>query len=299
MGLGFPATVAMRPVVVIAGLFVGACGSPRSKPAPAGTCSNPIVASLASGENEFTGSFDGAVDNGTGSCENGVRPDVVYELTLPEPADLRIGTSGIWPLVVRAGSCQAGQEIGCGDGLLVPAPYPRMGIFDLAAGTYYFLLERDPSDSATTYSLTISVERPPTPRPENDRCTGAEQLDLSTGTATATGSFLAAVPEATSSCGWSTRALYYSFRLSSPTVVQLSIDNNDDAYELRSGSCDTSTQMFCGNTEAFCGTVGWSPDVLPVGDYIVRLNESNCYNPKTHSLSVKLTVSTLPPPSGR
>ena len=123
---------------------------------PYDTCRAPLE--LVPGE-ALEGSTRRVRDDYAGACSQGASPDAVLHFSLPEPAGVRLRVDGAGDrfdpaLYLRAGGCEAGEELACLD-----TPFLLREVLELAelqAGDHYLFVE---SFGATAVgSFTVLLE---------------------------------------------------------------------------------------------------------------------------------------------
>ncbi|MFO0728311.1 MAG: hypothetical protein U1E65_31305 [Myxococcota bacterium] len=251
------------------------------------SCEAPGTINLIDGRATLSGSFQGASDRLHPSCTFG-GVDVVYELDLSAPQDLRIGNnasaSTLSLLSIRSGQCGDGSgEISCREsdsGQYFP---------NLPAGAYFVVLE---STSPENHNYAIDVELlPPTPRPANDVCAGAALLTLVNDTVSVPFNFLSVLPSTSAGCA-EAKALYYAVELSEPSVLEATLAGaSGSEVAILAGDC-ASTITPCGVREPACS------GALNPGRYLVRVaNHDTVYSPALDTLTVRRQAPPLPPPN--
>lgn len=254
---------------------------PPPPPGPP-SCDNPTPIDLSSGSAVMAGSFDELLSENSGTCTYGYK-EAVFEVTLDEPADLRISsTSGGLGLYLRSGACDFGREVAC-------RSYEPIYLPNTAAGTYYLFVDQQWSDQLT-YSVLVE-KLPATPRPSNDTCGGAIPLTFVNDRATVTANLTAAVSTSYfTGCTYG-RAAFYTFELTEPRLVRLRSTSSNFSMELGQGSCLAPQSVSCGDGYSdLC-----APDVLPAGTYWVSMYERWSQIPAINSLTVELSDPPVAP----
>src|SRR5262249_54602279 len=146
-------------------------------------------------------------DAPAGACGAG-GPDALYSVTLDEDSRLlaTVGAGHEARLSLLGAGC--GAEQSC-------APFTQgRGAIDvprLARGTYILAVGGTATD-AGPYDLAVRV-LPTVVAPANDRCGGAQVLDLTGGGATVNGSTVGASAQLDPSCSTPVPDVYYAFTL--------------------------------------------------------------------------------------
>ncbi len=254
----------------------------QAEPPLPGSCAAPIAFPLLNGRASLSVSFVGAPLEQTGSCAAGASyRERAYMFTLDGNSDVIADTVSGWTtLYLRRGPCATGVEVACASNSNQP-----LAAYDLAAGTYYLVVE---DYSSTTAIVDVRVITPPAPAPPNDTCSDAATLSFVNDVAVATGTFVGADPDgAGTTCG-GPEHLYYRFTLEAPRQVSVTVSQTATAVQLASGSCGAQVVLGC---DSFSPNL--CSDVLAPGTYTIRVGEY--YN--TVSDPFTLTVRRWPPPA--
>ncbi|MEQ9499318.1 MAG: putative Ig domain-containing protein [Deltaproteobacteria bacterium] len=234
-----------------------------------GTCTNPIEVTLARGQNDLMGDFDDLDANEVRRVCDGIdRRDIVYQLTVNERSALLLDAQDDLHFAFIDGDCESNAR-SCGDNS------EQLFIDDVAPGTYTLILEERNNHHAYHMRITRFDY---VPRPANDRCEGAEVLDLSSGPARVSGRWLGAAPESGAGCGGQ-RARFYSVTLDEPASLDITDANDDSAIQILEG---------CGGAELACNNRDVCPASLDAGTYVIRV--SHAYNDRFFG-SFDLTVA--------
>ncbi len=151
-------------------------------PPPNDTCRSAI--DLAATQ---TGDTGGGTDDYSPTCGAAGQsaPDEVFHLSLATDSEVKLALSADFDaaLAITGGPCGTGASLGCQNG-----PDASLDLPDVPAGDYYVWVDGY-STGAGTFTLTSSTG-PAVAVPVNDTCAAAQQVDLSTGSATVTGNTL-------------------------------------------------------------------------------------------------------------
>lgn len=120
-------------------------------PTPTGCSIAAIPVAVNSAGVTFSGNTSGATnDFGGASCQSGTgAKDDLYSFTLSATTRVEVSRSSAWPsrFYIRQGACEGG-EVAC---MASNGVYP----YDLAAGTYYLIVDGDLSTDNGSYQLII------------------------------------------------------------------------------------------------------------------------------------------------
>jgi hypothetical protein len=230
-------------------------------PPPEGdTCDTPI--DLGSGESHTANLADYSGDAPISCMWSSAYQDVVYSITLDEPADVRyeVSAEGLWPYVALTETCGSpSDELGCGSNA---NPLVRT-YCALPAGTYSLVVSAAETGLATT---TVELAPPGEP-PPNDARAGA--IDVSAGGAFAGTLLCTDLDETAPSCEYAGHHdAFYTFTLDEAQDVELTLTAAD-------GLTPTlAVQRDCGlpSDELFCQRSAPASRLmrsLPAGTYTV------------------------------
>ncbi|MBN1772861.1 MAG: DUF4215 domain-containing protein [Deltaproteobacteria bacterium] len=245
------------------------------------TCSGTPIDISTGGT--FLGSTCAATNAFTATCGGGAgSPDVVYRLELAVGADVTLDTVGSdydAVLQLRSGPGCPGTQLACDDNSAGGTPGQARIFRNLAAGTYFVVVDGSGTSSRGNYNLNVLVST--TPPPPNDACTGA--IDISAG-GVFSGSTAQAADDHSYSCRPSStggRDVWYTFSLLQREVIYLdTVDGNtwDSVLQLRSGSCASSTAVACADDQCRSYSGGHRSQIVQVldpGTYLVVVDGWN------------------------
>jgi len=248
------------------------------------SCSSLTVIDISSG-GTFLGSTCAATNAFTAgaACGGGAAsPDVLYRLELTGAADVTLDTVGSdydAVLQLRSGPACPGTLLACDDNSAGGTPGQARIFRNLAAGTYFVVVDGAGTSSRGNYNLNVTIAA--TPPPPNDACTGA--IDISAG-GVFSGSTTQATDDHAYSCSPSAsggRDVWYTFTLLQREVVYLdTVDGNtwDSVLQLRSGACGSSTALTCADDQCRAYSGGVRSQILRVldpGTYFVVVDGWN------------------------
>jgi cysteine-rich repeat protein len=236
-----------------------------------------------SGGGTFTGTTCAAAGDYTATCGAGAAsPDVVYRLVLTMAADVLLDTIGSdydAVLHVRSGATCPGAEIACDDNSAGGTPGQARILRNLAAGTYWVIVDGAGAASLGNFILNVTISA--TPPPANDACTGA--IDISAG-GVFSGSTAMAANDHTYTCTPAAaggRDVWYTFTLTQREIVYLdTVDGNtwDSVIQLRQGTCAGAASVACADDSCRTysgGTRSQLIRVLDPGTYYVIVDGWN------------------------
>jgi hypothetical protein len=191
---------------------------PPTPPPEGDTCESPIP--LATGESHTADLAEYTGDAPISCMWSSAYMDVVYELTIDEPSDVRYEVSavGVWPYVALTETCGAPSgELSCGSG----NPLTRTHCA-LPAGTYALVVS---GTEAGQTEVTVDVSEPSEP-PGND--TREAAIDVSEGGTFAGSLLCAGLDHPSPSCEyWAHHDVFYTFTLEEPRDVVISLTAED------------------------------------------------------------------------
>ncbi len=234
--LGFPTTYRTRAlpageyfiilgatgsVATMADVEVNVALAPATQPPTNQTCRSPQEIPAQGGT--VRGSLVGVTDDIITRC-GGTNPDLIYRITLPEARDLSARLTGArneFLQVALHNTCErASTSLRCANG--APSQFLAR---NLAAGTYFIIVEG--SRTASDFTLEVTTGAPTTP-PPGDTC--AAPLALTAGQ-TVMGSFTGFEDDYQLSCaGSNSRDLVYRFTLTETSDVTLIARGGLNAY---------------------------------------------------------------------
>lgn len=183
-------------------------------------------------------------DDATGSC-GGSGSDFVYRFTTQMPLDLRAeastSTSSHRPvLYLRQGSC-GGSELACAPALSAGAP-AQLQRDGLTPGTYYLWV--DGAGTNADFELVARLLRP------GETCGNSIPLDVSSGSATISGTLDELRDDAASSCSAAgSNDIVYSFVTTSVRTLNVTVTSQTAGFtpvvSIRRGTCATQ-EVACG-----------------------------------------------------
>ncbi|WP_201983060.1 fibronectin type III domain-containing protein [Hymenobacter rubidus] len=230
------------------------CLTPGPVPATNDDCVNAVTLPVTSGCTSLvSGTLSGASQSlppascsGTGVT---IANDVWYSFTA-SAATQTLTFNGGFQLVadVRSGTCINSASVFCG----VAFPNQPITVSGLTGGQTYFLrLYANNNIQPVVTTFTLCLTPGPVP-PANDECTGAIPLTVATACTPVTGTVAGASQSLppTTGCGFATNAndVWYSFVAGGATQTLAFTGNFGAVVEVRSGTCATSTSVFCGTT---------------------------------------------------
>ncbi|MCC6875283.1 MAG: hypothetical protein IT378_13335, partial [Sandaracinaceae bacterium] len=222
-----------------------------------------------SGGGTFTGMFLETENDYALSCHTGAYRDAAYRFTIATPQDVTLmasTTAAFTPTTyvsIVSDCASASTTVRC------TSQYGGVSVLqrELAAGTYYVLVESSAAD-ASTWSLTASFSDP-APRTSGDACSSALEI-----TAAAPASVAGAGLELDSgtSCGGSSTSYHdasFYFDLAATSDVTLRTTQAATHYATLQTACGVvSSELRCWSGS---GTVGQSWRSLPAGRYYVTV----------------------------
>ncbi|MBI5499193.1 MAG: DUF4215 domain-containing protein [Deltaproteobacteria bacterium] len=231
----------------------------------------------------FTGATCAATGDYTATCgASAGGPDVVYRLTLAVAADVTMDTVGSsYDAVLHlhsSGSCP-GPELACDDNTAGGTPGQARFFRNLAAGSYWVIVDGAGAGGRGNYVLNVDVSS--TPPPANDACAAA--IDISAG-GVFTGSTATAADDHTYSCTPSAaggRDVWYTFTLAARELVYIdTVDGNtwDSVLQLRQGACGSAAAVACADDQCRTYSGGLRSQIvreLDAGTYFVVVDGWN------------------------
>ena len=252
-------------------------------PAPAGdTCANAVPLTFGT---TVMASLSADSDDFTISC-NSFGADAVYSFTLTEPRDVEImvNSENYSYASVRT-DCTAGMsQLECASG----APNNSV-LHDLAAGTYYVIVE---TNGSAGYTIEAQIMAPivPVAVSGNDGCAMAYAIAPSGGLFT--GDTTADRNDFMSSCGGGGAAPDAVFLLAlsgaKHIVASLAGSTYDTILTVQQGTCGATTEVACDDDSA--GNLNAKIDqTFPAGNYFLVVDGFGAGSVGAYTLSV--TVS--------
>jgi hypothetical protein len=235
---------------------------PPTAPLPGDRCTDPLPLSIGM---PTPGSLSEMEDDHPTSCGFYYR-DVVYTFTLPERRDVTVevnGGSSLMNASLRPTCTDSTTQIRCASGAPV-----RMRVRDLAAGTYYLLVE---SARATAFHVTVTTSDPSMPV----RVSGNESCATAYAIPEAGGVFLGSTAGMaddlrTATCGGMAQSPDAVFRLDlrSRRRVIASTEGStfDTVLHLHGGTCRSGGELAC-DDDGGEGTASLLDRVLDPGTY--------------------------------
>lgn len=205
-----------------------------------GSCGRPIALELGQ---TVSGSTNQAVDVSTGRCVPGGAPDMVYEFTLENRANVCFDMTSTYDgaLFLQSECGQDMTEIACND----DAPDTRHSAVreTLEPGTYY-LFASGFAEARGNFSLTSAIAETPEPA---EVCRQAQVL---TPGQDAQGTTLGCQPDAfQATCAAGARSADKVYRLEVPqrsrVRVATTTDTHDGALYIRSACNDAASEIVC------------------------------------------------------
>jgi cysteine-rich repeat protein len=244
------------------------------------TCAGAIDVSAGG---TFVGSTCAAGNTFTATCGGGAAsPDVVHRLVLATSADVTLDSVGSdFDAVIhlRSGTTCPGTQLVCDDNSAGGTPGQARIFRNLAAGTYWVVMDGAGAGNRGNYTLNVSVSA--TPPPVNDACAGA--IDITAG-GVFSGSTAQAADDHTYSCTPSAtggRDVWYRFTLAQREVVYLdTVDGNtwDSILQIRSGTCAASTAVACADDQCRSYSGSYRSQIVQIldpGTYFVVVDGWN------------------------
>jgi len=242
----------------------------REGPPAHDTCASPADVTFVDDQAVLAGSLElAAADAAASGCglaqASAQGADVMYRIRLGEPAGLSAIVASDTPLALylRSGDCAAGVEVACGNNELdVEQPLPL--------GTYHLFVDGLGAD-AGAYQITL--DRTPTPAPDNDRCTAPEELEVPAegGRVSAQGTLAGARGLYAPGAGACADAaglgpdVVYAFDLATPMAVNAGVRSDVDAVVyLMEVPCGTGATRACSTPDRMLRT-----EPLPAGRYFL------------------------------
>ena|GEM_PF-631802 len=232
----------------------------------------------------------------TPNCGGGTTAnDVWYSFVASGPTQTVTLTSTFAAVLdVRSGTCASSTSIFCSNTF---APQ-GLTVGGLTTGQTYFIRVYTGFQVANP-TFTLCINPGPTP-PANDECAGAINVPVNASCVNPTaGTYVAAGQSlpATANCGLATttRDVWYTFTATGPTQIITVSGNLGAVIDVRSGTCASSTSVFCATTFNAQGLV---VSGLTSGQaYYLRLYPNNNIQPTPQNGNFTLCIQPGPPPS--
>jgi hypothetical protein len=207
---------------------------------PEGSCGRPIALEMGT---TVSGSTASALDLSSARCVPGAAPDVAYEFTLENRANVCIDMTSTYDgaLVLQTECGQPHSEIACNDDS-VDTRHSALRE-TLEAGTYY-LLATGFGEARGNYSLTTALAETPEPA---ELCRQAQALTPGQAVQGTTAGCLADAFQATCAAGARSPEKVYSLNISKRSRVRIesSSTSHDGALYLRSNCTDAASEIVC------------------------------------------------------
>ncbi len=253
-------------------------------PPPAGdVCATAIP--IATDGTVVTGSLAGFQDDLAPTC--GLSgDDVVYTFTLPAASDVSIEYD---PAAVGAVSLRSNCTMDTGDIRCLRADPAITRVRNLAAGTYFLVLEQTMSAG---YTISVDVTTPPTVPVNvtgNDSCTTAHPVPATGGLFT--GSTVTELPDYMATCGASATSndVVFELTLTSRQRVLASLEGSlfDTVLHLHNSTCPLAGEIAC-NDDANVGTLTSLLDrTLDPGTYYLVVDGFGAASAGTYFLDIR------------
>ncbi|MDP3279089.1 MAG: putative metal-binding motif-containing protein [Deltaproteobacteria bacterium] len=221
-------------------------------------------------------------------CGGRLMRDGVARLRLTEPRDIAISVSsptGVTSVAVQSmcGGTDPSNTLECDSGF--PANVRR---HSLPAGDYFIIVA-----TSVRGVVDLSVQlTPATPQPANDVCAMATEIPVPMG-GTFRSDLIGLRDDASTRCGGSANDAFYTFELTSPQNVSLSLAGarTDNLVLSLLSSCERTPVTLRCETGSSIQMRSYS---LPAGRYYVAVE---AFDPLLFTLSVNFSDPT-PPPTG-
>lgn len=205
-----------------------------------GSCGNPVALELGG---TVSGSNAGATDLGDGSCIAGGAPDVAYEFSVDQRAQVCIDMTSTYDgaLILQRECGQAYTEVACND----DSPDTRHSSLSetLDPGTYY-LLASGFSGATGSYSITTAVAAGQDPA---QICAQAAPLTAGTAVSGTTAGCVPDTFQATCAAGARSPEKVYSLQVAKRSRVRIesSTSAHDGALHVRRTCSDAASEVAC------------------------------------------------------
>lgn len=207
---------------------------------PEGSCGHPITLDLGQ---TVSGSTAQALDVSSGRCVPGGAPDIAYEFTLENRANVCLDMTSTYDgaLVLQRECGQEMTEIACND----DSPDTRHSAIreTLEPGTYY-LLASGFAEARGNFSITSAIAETPEPA---DICRQAQLLTPGQNVQGSTAGCQPDAFQATCAAGARSPEKVYRLQLQQRSRVRVDTTTNahDGALYLRSNCSDAATEVVC------------------------------------------------------
>lgn len=249
-------------------------------PAPQGgdNCSSPFVINLTTlpfvDTNTTCGRLNDYSNTCLGSYDGG--EDMIYQLNVPQDVcvSIRLTNTLTWVGIAIDTACPPGAS--CLAYNTNSSGNPAITNLNLAAGTYYIMIDTWPAPDCTPFTMTISECPQP---PPNDNCVDAVELSVP-GEVVVDNTAATDDPESTNTCvtGALNQAVWY-FVIGDGTTYTATTCNPGGSFS------DTKIQVWCGdcsalhcvtgNDDATCSISGLRSTVtwctLPGAKYLIAI----------------------------
>jgi len=221
-------------------LPTGGGGGGGSASTVEGSCGNPVALELGA---TVSGSTSTAMDAGEGTCVPGGSPEVAYEFTLDERAQVCIDMTSTYDgaLFLQSECGQAHTEIACND----DAPDTRHSALSetLDPGTYY-LMASGFNGSSGSFSVTTAVAESRDPAAV---CSQAPVLTPGRAVTGTTAGCLSDTFQATCAAGARSPEKVYQLQVAKRSRVRIesSTNTHDGALYIRRTCADAASEMAC------------------------------------------------------
>lgn len=232
------------------------------EPMPRATCEVPLLIEFDRGYARISGTFDGAGDSFSVSCQPG-QEEVVYRFETTSVSDLDIEPvsrdSGFATLSIRDEDCRSGIERLC------DARGGRTSVRNLPAGRHFLVVERAYAHAVEfAYNLNLFGSQP---LAGHQTCETADMLSFRPGAegvevASALFDFRGVMASTLQGLCPPVRAVYFAFDLDRPSEVMVS---SSAKVGLFNADCTARTDVSCA-----APTGDACPGVLPAGRYVAR-----------------------------